>query len=316
MTARIDASTKQACAPEEVVLRNVFREVPRWRNSEIVCERVSGGISNSNWRVTIVDQQRNVFVKIPGKGTEMFVNRQASNEAARKAHAAGLGPEVIHFDAASGVEISEFLDGYRPSTNVDFLDPILRQKVVSIYRELHRNEKLVLTKTIFDMIDEHFRQLDEVRGNTPGDFPWLQRQYSNVKQAFAASGLDIVPCFNDPMPGNFLIGKTGEVKLVDYEFASNNERHFDLGVWFGEMFFSENVSFALIEDYFGAVTPQNTARVFAMRALADLKWACWSMVQQRVSALDFDYYKYGTWKFIRARALMHDSRWSMWLRNI
>src|SRR5690349_514675 len=60
---------KPASAPEEGLLRDVLRQVPQWRNSELVCERVSGGISNSNWRVAIIDQQRNVFVKIPGKGT-------------------------------------------------------------------------------------------------------------------------------------------------------------------------------------------------------------------------------------------------------
>ena len=29
------------------------------------------------------------------------------------------------------------------------------------------------------------------------------------------------------------------------------------------------------------------------KALGDLKWASWAMVQKRVSALDFDYRKYG-----------------------
>jgi hypothetical protein len=34
-----------------------------------------------------------------------------------------------------------------------------------------------------------------------------------------------------------------------------------------------------------------------------------------VSQIDFDFYKYGVWKHMRARAIMHDSRWELWLRQ-
>ena len=43
----------------------------------------------------------------------------------------------------------------------------------------------------------------------------------SAKKAFFASGLDLVACFNDPMPGNFLVKEDGDgrlsLKMVDYE---------------------------------------------------------------------------------------------------
>ena len=32
----------------------------------------------------------------------------------------------------------------------------------------------------------------------------------SAKKAFLASGLDLVACFNDPMPGNFLVKEDGD----------------------------------------------------------------------------------------------------------
>ena len=105
------------------------------------------------------------------------------------------------------------------------------------------------------------------------------------------------------------------VRLVDFEYASNNDPHYELALWFGEMFFTPEMESALIEEYFGRVTPQTLARVAVNKALADLKWSTWAMVQRAVSQIDFDFYKYGVWKHMRARAIMHDSRWELWLRQ-
>lgn len=134
--------------------------------------------------------------------------------------------------------------------------------------------------------------------------------------AVAASGFDMVPCFNDPMSGNFLVDDAKAIMLIDYEYASNNDRCYDLGIWFGEMFFDPAREAELTKAYFGRVTPQAAARIKVCKALADIKWATWSMVQEKVSSLDFDYRKYGVWKHMRARRVMHDPRWPGWLRTL
>jgi thiamine kinase-like enzyme len=125
-----------------------------------------------------------------------------------------------------------------------------------------------------------------------------------------------VPCFNDPMPGNFLRGEAGSIILIDYEYASNNDRCYDLGALSGEMFFSSETETEIIETYFGRVDPQISARVVVHKALADLKWATWSMIQNEMSTLDFDYFKYGAWKFMRARSVIDGPQWSRLLKEV
>jgi thiamine kinase-like enzyme len=310
----------EARSPHEKNVEAAIARVPQWRGRTAQYVSLVGGLMNQNWLVEIEGETRRFFVKVPGAGSEMFINRVTANEAARNAHAIGVAPEVIFFDASDGLEVSEFLEGYRACTNADFGDPAIRSDALALYRRVHAGPRLQQTKTIFDMIDEHIAQGRELGSAFPVDMAWLEHRYAQAKAAFLAAGLDIVPCFNDPMPGNFLIGADPAapkpMRLIDYEFASNNERSYELGVLFAEMFYDERLTEDLVAEYLGERRSDMVARVVINRALADLKWASWAVVNRRLNTWDFDYQKYGAWKYMRARDIMYDPRWEAWLRRI
>jgi thiamine kinase-like enzyme len=188
--------------------------------------------------------------------------------------------------------------------------------VIDAYKAFHTAPLLPQTKTVFDMIDEHVEQVASLKGWRPGDVEGLHVKVADARAAMLASGLDLVPCFNDPMPGNFLIGADKSVMLIDYEYASNNDRAYDLGAWFGEMFLTPQQEVALVKRYHGGDAPAILARARIYKAMADIKWATWSMVQERISSLAFDFRKYGVWKYMRARGVMLDPNWSDWLRMV
>jgi len=290
--------------------------VSDWTGKEISYQPVGGGISNSNWRVFVDGFETTFFVKIPGKGTEMFIERGAANEASKKAYEAGVGAKVHYFDPDTGVEIFEFVDGLITSTNGDFLDRTVRLNAVHALRAFNQSGALGLQKTLFDAIDEHFEQILNLGGHFPEDFSWLNSQYRDARAALEASGLDMVPCMNDTLAGNFLLDADKNVMLVDFEYASNNDVCAELAIWFGEMFFPEELENEAIEEYFGRVEPRIVSRITLFKALADLKWSSWAMVQNKASVLDFDYFKYGVWKHMRARNVMRDPRWGEWLKAV
>ena len=61
--------------------------------------------------------------------------------------------------------------------------------------------------------------------------------------------------------------------LIDYEYASNNDRCYELGIWFGEMFFSEAVEARVDRDAISAASIRRCgARCQLHKALADIKW--------------------------------------------
>ena len=304
----------EAATDDERAIEAAIAAVRHWSPEGVRYVAVGGGITNSNWRVST--QGRDYFVKIPGRGTEMFIDRAVALDASRKAHRLGVGPAVHDWLAADGVEIADFIADRRPGGLGDFADATLRRSAIEQYRRFHAAPLLALTKTVFDMIDEHAAQVVALDGWRPPDLAWLQDRTMAARHAITTAGLDWVPCFNDPMPGNFLRGEDGSVLLIDYEYASNNDRAYDLGAWFGEMFFTDEQQAEAIRHYADGPAPALLARASVYKALADIKWGTWSMVQERISAVDFDYRKYGVWKYMRARDVMDDPRWPAWLAAV
>lgn len=300
-------------------VERAIASVPGWTPETVTLKPLVGGLLNENWMAYHNDKP--YFMKVYGIGSDNFVDRDQSFEAAKLAHDLGIGPEVLHYDKASGVEVTEFLEGYRASTNADFARRDFLEHVIDLYAAFNGGAALSSTKTVFDMTDEHMQQGDELGALRPSDYPWLVKQYEKAKAAFMASGLDIVPCHNDPMPGNFMVQMSDgqaitDMKLIDYEFSSNNERAYEIGVFLGEVFVDEANSLELIERYYGELRPDLVARVYVARAVADMKWGSWAVQQRQLSEWDFDYQKYGIWKFARARLVFDDPRWDGWLRQL
>ncbi|MBB5413783.1 MULTISPECIES: choline kinase family protein [unclassified Paraburkholderia] len=305
----------QAQTHHEHEIEAAIRELPAWKGYDIRYAPVGGGISNTNWRVEVDGAQTAYFFKVPGQGTEMFIDRRTAHEASVKAAITGYGAPVFAFLEDLGVEVFEFMEGWRASSNLDFLEREVRHNALRALKAFNDQPVLAQTKTMFDMIDEHQQQVEALHAVKPPDHDWLCQQYRRARAALEASGLDLAPCMNDTLAGNFMLNDAREIRLVDFEYASNNDRHYELALWFGEMFFAPRMELALLEDYFGRVTPQVVARVQLNKALADLKWSTWAMVQRAVSRLDFDFYKYGFWKQMRARIVFQDPQWETWLRQ-
>jgi thiamine kinase-like enzyme len=220
----------------------------------------------------------------------------------------------MHFDPTTGIEITEYLETHRACTNGDMKNLEIAASCVGLYKAFHELDPLPVTTTIFDHIEEHLGQARELKVRTPGFTEPLLREYQAARDAMAASGFDIVPCHNDPMPGNFLIGPGLPMKLIDFEFASNNERSYDFAVLFTEFFYDEPTLMQCIEEAFGSTAWTTVARVQVCCALADVKWGLWGIVNQQLNTTwDYDFHKYGLWKLARAYAKVSDPRWPQWL---
>jgi thiamine kinase-like enzyme len=267
---------------------------------------------NSNWRVRVDGDD--FFVKVPGPGSETYIDRDLTHVAAKRAGDAGISARQVAYFPDTGVEVIEFLDGYRACTNGDMKRSEIMSAVLAVQDAFHSVEPLPVTKTIFDMIAEHRAQVAALGVRMPPDFASVMREYDAAHAAFTASGLDIVPCHNDPMPGNFLIADGKPMMLVDFEFASNNERSYELGLTLCEFFYDERHIIEAVEQVYGRAEWSLLARVQVSIALADIKWGMWGCVNHQLNdTWDFDYHKYGAWKFARAAAKVADPRWPLWL---
>ncbi|MDQ1124133.1 choline/ethanolamine kinase family protein [Microbacterium trichothecenolyticum] len=313
-TASVGTERGAARTTGEQAVERALDAVPQWRGRRAWYTPVYGGLQNENWRVDVDGEDASFFLKVPGAGSETFIDRGNSHVAAERAGALGISPRIVHFDPSTGVEIIEFLDGYRACTNGDMKRPEIASEIIGLYRAFGSAEALPSTKTIIDMIEEHRAQAADLGVRLPSFWPALLREYRAARSALTAGGLDIVPCHNDPMPGNFLIAEGRPMRLVDFEFSSNNERAYELAVMATEFFYDDRRFTECVEEFYGAAEWSTLARVQVCSFLADVKWGLWGCVNAQLNdGWDYDYHKYGVWKLRRAQTKMTDPRWGGWL---
>lgn len=299
------------------LLQQSFERNPQWAGKSFTHEPVTGGLTNDNFKLRIDGVDGEVFAKIPGFGTEAFIDRNAANLAAVQAAKAGISPQVYFLDDVTGVEYSEFIGSeYRTATTLDFQDMATFEKVMDVYRQWHATPALPDTKTMFDMVDEHYDQVKNDGIELPDFAAEVLANYERAKQRYQAAGLQLVAAHNDPMPGNFLLGEGRPVKLLDFEYAANNDVAYELGVLFAEMFVSEDDTRALVERYLGHFDEKFFARVMVCRMIADTKWGLWGLINNAVRNEEFDYYKYGAWKLYRTFLISRSPEFENWLEQI
>jgi thiamine kinase-like enzyme len=122
-----------------------------------------------------------------------------------------------------------------------------------------------------------------------------------IELAFLASPVELRPCHNDLLNGNFI--DDGErIRIVDWEYAGLGDPFFDLGN------FSVNHGLTAAEDavllaaYEGEVRPPRAARLLLMRIASDFREAMWGVLQQGISTLDVDFVAYAAEHFDRLLA--------------
>lgn len=306
----------EAQSLQEKRVEQAILAMSEWQDREIHYRPVSGGISNTNWRVEVEGAPCDYFVKVPGEGTERFIDRDTAHEASLKAAQTGYGVPVVAYLRELGVEVFQFIDGWRASSNLDFQQPEIRHRALQGLKSFNDQPLLKQKKTIFDMLNEHIEQVNALQVPFSADADWLHKQARRAQQALESSGLDLVPCMNDTLAGNFMLNERGDIRLVDFEYASNNDRCYELALWFGEMFFTPQIEQELLEDYFGKTDNKLFARMQVHKYLADMKWSTWAIIQHHVADIDFDFSKYGAWKNLRARSVLNHPDWENWLRAL
>jgi aminoglycoside phosphotransferase (APT) family kinase protein len=292
----------------------VLTGLPGWAwDDGIELSPIGGGLNNQNWRMR--SGGTDYFLKIPGVGTEAFVDRAVAHAATVSAAAAGIAPPTHYFDLDSGVEVTGFLEGYRHLSEYELSSTDAIFDVVRTYRRFHSAPLLPRTRTMFEEIDTAEEELRTLR-DIP---PWMAEVlagWRRAEQALRASGSDLAPCHNDPNFTNMMIKPGAPLQLVDYEFAANNDPSYELLGMIGFYPVPEPVRFRLIEEYYGRYTLALDARMRIMTLALLVRFGLWAVGNAARRDSDYDYEKYGSVYFVLGAGLLRDPRWEAWLRAV
>ena len=286
--------------------REVLSRIPQFWHPDEKDVKITrlGGLTNLVFRVDHGGEQ--YVLRIPGKGTEEYINRANEAQAAREAARAGVSPDVLHFDLQTGVMITRLVDHAVTMTPEGFKTMAgAPARAGQVFRKLHTSgAKFNFRFELFSMIDDYLKILATKDISLPDGYHDVVREAESVRAALAAHPLPLVACHCDPLCENFLdVGS--RMWLVDWEYSGMNDPMWDLGDLAVEGQFDAAQEDEMIRAYFGGEpTPAECGRIVIYKAMCDLLWTLWGLIQHANKNPADDFWAYSVNRFNRCKALM------------
>jgi thiamine kinase-like enzyme len=284
---------------EIALARETLKTIPLLSGHDGPIERL-GGLTNLVFRVG------DHCLRIPGKGTEEYIDRVNEMMATEAVAYAGVGPDVLYADPSSGVFVSRFLDGAVTMTPERFRSRAgAPARAGKTFRKLHDSGAVFPARfELFAMIDSYLAILSTKDVSLPEGYHEVLKASETVRSALSARPLPVVACHCDPLSENFL--DTGErMWIVDWEYSGMNDPMWDLGDLSVEGGFGKDEEEAMIQAYFnGDPSPAERGRIVIYKAMCDLLWTLWGLIQLANDNPADDFRAYADNRFSRCRSLM------------
>ena len=259
-----------------------------------------GGLTNRVFRIG------EYCLRLPGAGTEEYIDRKVEAIAAQATAIAGVSPELIHADPASGIMVTRYIDGTVTMTPDAFATrPGAPERAGQALAMLHRSGAVIPFRfELFAMIDDYLSILSTKDVALPDGYHDVVAEAETIRAALAAHPVDLAPCHCDPLCENFL--DTGErMWIVDWEYAGMNDPMWDLGDLSVEAAFTPDQDAAMLRAYFdGEASGFDRGRMVIYKAMCDLLWTLWGLIQLANDNPAEDFRAYADGRFARCKALM------------
>ena len=275
-----------------------------------------GGLTNLVHKVEMDTQS--VVVRIPGPGTEEYINRSIEAHNTKVAAKVGVSPKVIYANADSGIMITETVQ------NIETMSPDLfkerkeapKRAGLALAKLHNSGETFEFRFELFSMIDEYLAILSTKNVNFPDGYHEVVNAARPIKELLEKTNLPLAPCHCDPLCENFL--DDGSIMwIVDWEYSGMNDPIWDLGDLSVEAGMSDLQDLELLQAYFGRdPTDQETARMIIYKAMCDLLWTLWGLIQHADKNPAEDFWVYATTRFARCKELMQHSSFQDHLKAI
>jgi thiamine kinase-like enzyme len=166
------------------------------------------------------------------------------------------------------------------------------------------------------MIDDYLAILDRLGATLPDGYHDVVREAESVREVLDAKPAELAPCHCDPLCENFL--DTGEAMwIVDWEYSGMNDPLWDLGDLSVEAGLDAAGDRELMEAYCDGPVPEAVfGRMVIYKAMCDLLWTLWGLIQHANDNPAEDFWAYSIERFERCKALMATEEFAAHLRAV
>ncbi len=295
-----------------ISIEQVVAAITEWQGRAVVVQPVSGGLTNTNFRVTVAGTP--YFVRIPGASTDLLaVDRKNEHHNTQAAAQAGVGPRVVHYLPKHDVMVLEFIAGQTMS-NAALQAPGMPARIARSLKMLHAGPRFLTDFNMFRLTEFYLRMVDEHSVRIPDDYRRRLPTVAEVEKAVSARALPTVPCNNDLLAENY-IDDGRLLRLIDFEYSGNNDPCFELGNTCQELQYDQPRFEELCRAYFGTADRSMLARMRLYALMSDVGWTLWGAIQAKVSKIEYDFWGYATTRWARAERIFDSSDLPRWLEE-
>ena len=296
--------------------RQQLSRIPLFKNREkmVSIERL-GGLTNLVYKVSL--EGENYVLRISGEGTLDYIDRKVEGHNAKIAAEAGVSAEILFFDEKDGLMLSRFIDGetMNPKSFVSGVGTATR--AAQAFKTMHQcGKKFKFRFELFSMIDDYLKVLNDLKATFPEGYHDTVKEAESVRRVLDAYPTPLAPCHCDPLCENFIDDGT-RMWIVDWEYSGMNDPLWDLGDLSVEAGFSDTQDREMMEAYYGgAVTEAQFGRMVIYKAMCDLLWTLWGLIQHANGNPVEDFWVYATGRFERCKKLMATPEFAIYLKAI
>ena len=295
------------------VIQDAVAKIEEWKGKEVSIEPLSGGLTNTNYKVTVAGTP--FFVRVPGESTDLLaVNRKNEHFNSRAAAEAGVGPKVLHHLPEYDVMVLEFIDGVTMSKEA-LSAPGMPTRMAQAIKKLHAGPRFLTDFNMFRLTEYYLNLCDE--RNIPIPDGYLERMpiVNEIEKTMSIKPLPTVPCNNDLLAENYIDDGTS-LRLIDYEYSGNNDPCFELGNTCQEMEFSEEQIREVCAAYFGEASDSMIARMKLNMIMSDVGWGLWAAIQEKISTIEYDFWGWAIERWGRAMEKMDSAEFPVWQKDV
>ncbi len=296
----------------EQKLEAIIRTIPHLSSIEPSSFQVRrlGGLTNEVYHLAGEDQ--GYCLRIPGAGTEEYIDRNVEKHNASVAEYAGVSP-TVHYFSDDGIMLTEFIPDSVTMSPARFQSDLEAAfQAGESFRQLHLCDKpFEFHFEVFSMIEEYLHLLSKGKAiELPEGYHDVVEQSKSVKEALDRNPVDLAPCHCDPLCENFL-KQDEKMWIVDWEYSGMNDPYWDLGDLSVEASMPEEAEMALLQGYLGRdPSARDVGRMIMYKALCDLLWTLWGLIQFMNENPVEDFWAYSIERFTRCINLMSTEEFS------
>lgn len=276
---------------------SALNKMPYLRGLEQITLSYLGGITNHGLK----DEERKLFIRIPGENSELLIDRQAEFDTLEKLSEHGLYPAVIEAHTQgelAGYKIEYFIEG----ETLQFATFHLHQtSVLPTLKEFHDSRMQLMNE--FNIFTRLTLMIETLQCNEINTVPYFKNgqlssipleeiqhyvdELQNKMDRLFPYEIELSPCHNDITPTNFIKLKdpiNGRVyQMIDWEYAAKNDKMYDVAMLVAMLGLSPEQQTQFVLNYFNSTDEEHYAeeikRVRFYAPLIKLYYGVWAALQ-------------------------------------